>query len=51
MRLSGDVYGHPNFPEGHWVITSPLVGDQTEFEEDQNAETLNSIYVLGTPLK
>lgn len=42
-RLTGEVYGHPNFGDGTVVTTSRLMS--VDFEKMQ-AETLNTIYKL-----
>jgi len=45
--LTGDVYGHPRFPEGHFVRTSKIVG----FEIDGSVVLTKSgsRYILGEP--
>lgn len=42
--LMGDAYDHPRFAPGTFVRTSLLVK-----MEGTTAETLNTIYTLGTP--
>jgi hypothetical protein len=48
-QLHGDVYGHPRFPDGTYVHTSAVVGEPVERKEGDLVETLNTVYVLGTP--
>lgn len=42
-RLCGDVFGHPNFPDGAWVVTSRV---QFIDETVGIAKTLNTVYIL-----
>lgn len=43
-RLSGKVYGHPRYPEGHEVWTTTIIR-----EDDKEIEIINTIYELGVP--
>ena len=40
--LAGEIYGHPNFPDGRKVITSQAVASKGVI-----VETENTIYTLG----
>lgn len=42
--LTGKVYGHPNFSDGHSVRTSRILGAL-----DGCVETMNTLYDLGEP--
>lgn len=42
--LNGRVFGHPKFPNGHWVTTSDIVG-VTEYDEILTKS--GSTYELG----
>ena len=50
-RLAGEVVGHPNHDDGHYVTTSPLVwngsleGD-TAIRDQMIVETANTLYLL-----
>jgi len=44
LRLTGSVYGHPNFPDGEPVITSPIV-----WMAGGRAQTQNTLYILEDP--
>ena len=43
-RLHGQVYNHPRFPDGEWIITSRVVWIAADC-----AQTLNTFYKLGQP--
>lgn len=47
QRLNGEVYGHPRFPEGKVVTTSPIV----KYDKEQNTfrTQSGSVYQLGEP--
>ena len=45
-RLNGDVTGHPNFPDGHNVTTSRVMGKRGELVVTRSG----SLYELGTVL-
>ncbi len=44
FRLYGEVYGHPNFPDGKRIITSTI-----QFQSDTEIVTRNTTYKLGKP--
>ena len=44
-RLHGEVYGHPDYPNGHIVTTSSVM----EVLPDCTVRTYNRTYVLGEP--
>lgn len=41
--LTGNAYGHPNFPDGRYVVTSKVIDFNFKNKE---AETLNTYYIL-----
>lgn len=43
-RLYGTAYGHPNYEDGTYVLTSPVIG-----KEGNEVETENTIYILHVP--
>ncbi len=43
--LHGQVYNHPNFPAGHWILTSTVL----RLEEDRVVTKSGSRYMLGQP--
>ena len=44
--LGGDVVGHPNFDDGHYVTTSPIVGDPLSIRDGMIVHTANTQYIL-----
>jgi len=42
-QLSGNFFGHPNFPNGHFDFTSPII--QIDFKKGE-IETINTLYLL-----
>lgn len=44
-RLYGQVFLHPRFADGEWVITSPIV---KQFKNGK-VKTRNTVYTLGAP--
>lgn len=42
--LEGEVYEHPEFPDGHTIFTSKILNIA---DDESTAETLNTIYKLG----
>ena len=48
MALSGDVVGHPDFEDGHYVTTSPIVGP-VSVRDGMIIETANTMYLLDGP--
>lgn len=45
--LRGQVFGHPKFKEGDWIVTSRIIKLD---EENKVCETLNTIFTLGKKL-
>ena len=45
IRLMGEVYGHPNFEEGHKIVSSHIVSIHGNTIETASG----SVYELGTP--
>ena len=43
--LHGQVYNHPNFPAGHWILTTSVL----RIEEGRVVTKSGSRYVLGQP--
>lgn len=46
MWVTGNIYGHPAFPDGKFVHTSRVVGLDLD---TRTLSTLNSTYHLGKP--
>jgi hypothetical protein len=53
-QLRGEVYGHPNFIEGHLIYTSAISTvtppNKGRLKKGDKVETINSIYILGEAL-
>ena len=45
LSLAGEVYGHPNWEDGHFITTSPIMRDAGP----GLIKTINSVYELGNP--
>lgn len=43
--LHGQVYNHPNFPAGHWILTSTVLS----VEKERVVTKSGSRYMLGQP--
>ena len=43
LRMVGTVYGHPRFPDGSSVVTSPVVDWSRKLGI---AKTMNTVYIL-----
>ena len=44
VAIHGEVYGHPNYPDGDLIITSPIVS-----VDSNKIECTSRTYVLGKP--
>ena len=56
MRLTGQVYGDPRFPDGEQITTSPIQREYKRTVYSHGAwrtrvRTLNTNYALGEPAK
>ncbi|HEY9732296.1 MAG TPA: hypothetical protein V6C89_10310 [Drouetiella sp.] len=50
-KLHGDVYGHPDFEDGHRVLTSVIVASSRKTEDGHVVQTASREYLLGAPSK
>ena len=53
VQLKGDVYGHPDFPDGKFIYSSAIIKvgppNKGRLQKGDKVETLNTIYFLGSP--
>ena len=51
VQLTGEAYGHPDFPDGKIIYSSAIItvtpSNKGRLQKEDKVETLNSIYFLG----